>query len=128
MIWTWLGNLIAGPVLGKALDAYKAKLSSGNTSENIAADLAAKEVELQRREAELHTQYRVAELGYWYEPDKIMCYCVAAYVAKLIVWDKVLGLGSTDPLGGWIEVTANLIVSFYFAKRGFENVARIIKR
>lgn len=128
MIWTWLGNLIAGPVLGKALDAYKAKLSSGNTSENIAADLAAKEVELQRREAELHTQYRVAELGYWYEPDKIMGYCVAAYVAKLIVWDKVLGLGSTDPLGGWIEVTANLIVSFYFAKRGFENVARIIKR
>lgn len=128
MIWTWLGNLIAGPVLGKALDAYKAKLSSGNTSENIAADLAAKEVELQRREAELHTQYRVAELGYWYEPDKIMGYCVAAYVAKLIVWDKVLGLGSTDPLAGWIEVTANLIVSFYFAKRGFENVARIIKR
>lgn len=57
-----------------------------------------------------------------------MGYCVAAYVAKLIVWDKVLGLGSTDPLGGWIEVTANLIVSFYFAKRGFENVARIIKR
>jgi len=128
VIWTWLGNLIAGPVLGKALDAYKAKLSSGNTSENIAADLAAKEVELQRREAELHTQYRVAELGYWYEPDKIMGYCVAAYVAKLIVWDKVLGLGSTDPLAGWIEVTANLIVSFYFAKRGFENVARIIKR
>jgi hypothetical protein len=25
-------------------------------------------------------------------------------------------------------VTANLVVSFYFAKRGFENVARIIKR
>ena len=128
MIWTWLGNLIAGPVLGKALDAYKAKLSSGNTSENIAADLAAKEVELQRREAELHTQYRVAELGYWYEPDKIMGYCVAVYIAKLLIWDKVLGLGSTDPLGGWIETTANLVVASYFAKRGFENIARIIKR
>ena len=128
MIWTWLGNLIAGPVLGKALDAYKAKLSSGNTSENIAADLAAKEVELQRREAELHTQYRVAELGYWYEPDKIIGYCVAVYIAKLLIWDKVLGLGSTDPLGGWIETTANLVVASYFAKRGFENIARIIKR
>ena len=42
--------------------------------------------------------------------------------------DKVLGFGSTDPLAGFASVTANLVVSFYFAKRGFENVARIIRR
>ncbi|MGY8683071.1 hypothetical protein Q2941_35655 [Bradyrhizobium sp. UFLA05-153] len=47
---------------------------------------------------------------------------------KLLVWDKVLGLGRTDALAGFASVTANLVVSFYFAKRGFENVARIIKR
>ena len=47
---------------------------------------------------------------------------------KLLFWDKVLGLGTTDPLAGFASVTANLVVSFYFAKRGFENVARIIKR
>jgi hypothetical protein len=47
---------------------------------------------------------------------------------KLLVWDKVLGLGTTDPLAGFAAVTSNLVVSFYFAKRGFENVARILKR
>lgn len=47
---------------------------------------------------------------------------------KLLVWDKVLGIGSTDALAGFAAITANLVVSFYFAKRGFENVARIIKR
>ena len=47
---------------------------------------------------------------------------------KFLVWDKVLGLGTTDPLAGFASVTSNLVVSFYFAKRGFENVARIIKR
>lgn len=47
---------------------------------------------------------------------------------KMLVWDKVLGFGTTDPLAGFAAVTANLVVSFYFAKRGFENVARIIKR
>jgi hypothetical protein len=47
---------------------------------------------------------------------------------KLLIWDKVLGLGTTDPLAGFAAVTANLVVSFYFAKREFENVARIIKR
>lgn len=57
-----------------------------------------------------------------------MGYCVALYFAKLLVWDKVLGLGSTDVLAGFAAITANLVVSFYFAKRGFENVARIIKR
>jgi hypothetical protein len=47
---------------------------------------------------------------------------------KLLVWDKVLGLGTTDPLAGFASTTSNLVISFYFAKRGFENVARIIKR
>ncbi len=64
------------------------------------------------------TQYRIELMGY----------CVAAYFAKLLVWDKVLGLGVTDGLQGFAAITANLVVSFYFAKRGFENVARILKR
>jgi hypothetical protein len=52
----------------------------------------------------------------------------ALELIQLLVWDKVMGLGTTDPLVGFAAVTANLVVSFYFAKRGFENVARIIKR
>ena len=47
---------------------------------------------------------------------------------KLLIWDKMFNLGSTDPLAGFASTTANLIVAFYFAKRGFENVARILKR
>ena len=50
------------------------------------------------------------------------------YLAKLLIYDKVLGLGTTDGLAGFASTTANLIVASYFAKRGFENVARIIKR
>jgi hypothetical protein len=45
-----------------------------------------------------------------------------------LIWDKVLGFGTTDGLQGFAATTANLVVSFYFAKRGFENVARILKR
>ena len=127
-IFTWLASLITGPLLNKALDAYKAKLSAGNDADKIAADLAARELAVQQREIEVQSEYRIASLGRWYEPDKLMAYCVAVYVGKLLIYDKVLGLGSTDPLGGWIETTANLVVASYFAKRGFENVARIIKR
>ena len=72
--------------------------------------------------------WATAAIGHWYEPDKLMGYFVAIYFGKLLIFDKVLGLGSTDGLQGFAATTANLVVSFYFAKRGFENVARIIRR
>jgi len=127
-MWTAILSFLGGPVIKGLIDAYNAKLKAGNVDSKIAADLAATEIAAQTAETQAQTQYRIAELGYWYEPDKLMGYCVAAYFAKLLIWDKVLGLGTTDALAGFAAVTANLVVSFYFAKRGFENVARIIKR
>jgi hypothetical protein len=127
-MWMAILSFLGGPVIKGLIDAYQTKLKAGNVDSKIAADLAAGEIAAQTAETQAQTQYRIAALGYWYEPDKIMGYCVAVYVAKLLIWDKVLGLGTTDPLVGWIEVTANLIVGSYFAKRTFENVARIIKR
>ncbi len=121
-------SFLGGPVIKGLIDAYQAKLKAGNVDSKIAADLAASEIASQTAEANAVMQYRIAEIGHWYEPDKLMGYCVALYFAKLLVWDKVLGLGSTDALAGFAAITANLVVSFYFAKRGFENVARIIKR
>ena len=124
----WLAGFLTGPLLQSGVDAWKAKLQSDSDKDKIAADLAGRELIVQQRELELQTQLRIAELGRWYEPDKLMGYAVALYFGKLLIWDKVLGLGSTDPLAGFAAVTANLVVSFYFAKRGFENIARIIKR
>lgn len=128
MIWQTIIGFIGGPVIKGLIDAYQAKLKAGNTSEKIASETAAGEMAVQTAEIKAQTDYRIAALGYWYEPDKIMGYAVAIYVAKLLIWDKVLGLGTTDPLVGWIEITANLIVGSYFAKRGFENIARIIRK
>lgn len=127
-MWMAILSFLGGPVIKGLIDAYQAKLKAGNTDSKIAADLAATEIAAQTSEMQTITQYRVAELGRWYEPDKLMGYFVAVYFGKLLIWDKVFGLGTTDPLAGFASVTANLVVSFYFAKRGFENVARIIKR
>lgn len=94
--------------------------SRGWTDKKIASDLAAGEIVAQTAETNAITQYRIAGIGHWYEPDKLMGYFVAIYFGKLLVWDKVLGLSTTDPLVGFASTTANLVVSFYFAKRGFE--------
>ena len=127
-MWMTILSFLGGPVIKGLIDAYQAKLKAGNVESKIAADLAASEIAAQTAETQAQMQLRTAEIGHPFEPDKIMGYCVAVYLGKLLIWDKVLGLGTTDPLVGWVETTANLIVGFYFAKRGFENVARIIKR
>lgn len=127
-MWLAIMQLIGGPVVSGLIGAYKAHLQATTADNTIAADLAGKEIAAQTSESQDITKYRIAELGYWYEPDKLMGYFVAMYFGKLLIWDKVLGLGTTDPLAGFASITANLVVSFYFAKRGFENVARIIKR
>ena len=49
-------------------------------------------------------------------------------IRKFVVWDTILGLGSTAALKGDVSVWAGMIMGFYFTKRGFEKVARIIKR
>lgn len=127
-MWMAIISFLGGPVIKGLIDAYNAKLKAGNADNKVAADLAATEIAAQSAEANAILQYRTAELGRWYEPDKLMGYCVTVYFSKLLIWDKVLGLGTTEPLAGFAAVTANLVVSFYFAKRGFENVARIIRR
>src|SRR5664280_676861 len=96
----WLGNLLGGPFAKAAVDAYRAKLTSENTSEKIAADLAARELEVESRERELATQVVIAEQGRWYTalPRPLFAFAFIIYVWKVVVWDKVLGLGSTDAL------------------------------
>jgi hypothetical protein len=127
-MWLSILSFIGGPVIKGLIDGYREKLKAGNVSEKIASETAATEIAAQVAEANAIMQYRIAEIGHWYEPDKLMGYFVAVYFGKLLVWDKVLGLGTTEPLAGFASITSNLVVSFYFAKRGFENVARIIKR
>lgn len=127
-MWLSILSFLGGPVIKGLIDAYQAKLKAGNVESKIASDLAANEIAAQTAETQAVTQYRIAEIGHWYEPDKIMGYTVAVYFAKLLIWDKCFGLGTTDPLLGWSGTVATAVVSFYFTKRGFENVARIIKR
>ena len=98
MIWSTIIGFVGGPVIKGLIDAYNAKLKAGNTSEKIAADLAAGEIAAQTTEIRAQTEYKIASLGHWYEPDKIMGYCVAVYIAKLL-----LGQGSR----AWIDRPAS---------------------
>lgn len=127
-MWQWLASLIGGPVVKALLDAYNAHLKATTDDKQIAADLAGKEIAAQQLEIQQTAALKTAEIGRPWEIEKLFAYVTLAYYAKLLIWDKVLSLGVTDPLTGWALVAANLVIGFYFTKRGFENIARIIKR
>lgn len=130
LILTWLGNLLGGPFAKAAVDAYRAKLSAENSSEKTAADLAARELAVEQRERELSTQVLIAEQGRWYTalPRPMFALAFIIYVWKVVVWDKVLGLGSTDPLSGDVAQWAMIVLTAYFGGRSLEKVARILAR
>jgi hypothetical protein len=125
---TLIFQFLGGPVAKALVGAYQAHLTATTTDNMTAATLAGKEIGAQIAETQAITQYRIAELGYWYEPDKIMGYTVAILFAKVVIWDICLGWGSTDLHQGFVTTTSAFIISFYFGKRGFENIAKIIKR
>ena len=130
----WIGDAIktalTGPLVQGAVDAYKSKLAAGNDRERIAADLAARELAVEQRERELAVQQNIADEGRWWTaaPRAIACWAFAIFIAKCVVWDKVLGLGSTDPLTGSLDTWAGWLMALWFGGRSAEKVARIITR
>ena|ERR1700760_821284 len=127
-MWMTILSFLGGPVIKGLIDAYKAKLAAGNVDSKIAADLAATEIAAQTAEAQALAQLKIAGIGHPWEPEKLAFYIVLIFFAKCVVWDTILGLGTTPPLKGDVSIWAGLVMSFYFGKRTFENVARIIKR
>jgi hypothetical protein len=133
-MWTsilaFLGNLLGGPFARAAVDAYKAKLQAENTAEKMAADLASRELAVEQRERELDVELVKAEQGNWFtrtvRPLWAMPFVI--YTWKVVVWDKVLGLGATDALTGFAATLALTIATAYFGGRTIEKVARIIRR
>lgn len=127
-ILNWLMGLVTGPIFGQILEGYKAKLAAGTTQEKIAADLAVKELEVQQTQIQANNQLKIAEIGKWYEPEKLFAYTLWIYFTKVYLYDAAFGFGSTDAVHGDVAVWGTWVIGFYFGKRGFENIARILKR
>ena len=129
-MWTWLATLLGGPVVNGLINAYKAKLEAANTQDRIAADLAAKEIEAEIAARKQASAILIAEQGRWYTAviRPLLALPIVIYLWKVIVWDKVLGLGATDPITGMVTDWAGVIVTAYVGGRTIEKVARIFKR
>lgn len=126
-MWLSIMSFIGGPVISGLISAYREHLKATTTDKQTAASLAGQEIAAQTSETQAITSLKVAQIGHPWEVEKLFAYVTLFYYAKLLIWDKVLGLGTTDPLTGWVLWAANLVIGFYFTKRTAENVTTIIK-
>ena len=127
-MWLALMQLIGGPVISGLVNAYNLHLKAQTQDNTIAADLAGKEIAAQTLETQSVNALKIAEIGHPWEPEKLAFYIVLVFFTKCVIWDTVLGFGTTPSLKGDVSIWAGMVMGFYFSKRTFENVARIIKR
>ena len=109
LILNFLSGGIVGQI-GKQLNqAYKARLDSKNETERVEADKTIASLEARKAVlvAESRSQWNIIFRA-------ILAVPFAAFVWKVIVWDKLLGLGTTDDLSPDLWNLMMVVYGFYF--------------
>jgi hypothetical protein len=123
MIWKLLLGFLTGPLSKISEDikeAYQSKLNAVNDAERIAADERIALLEA-RKTSILAAQSDPIER--WVRIGLALPFVI--YINKLVLWDKVLAWGSTDPLSPELYQIMMLVLGGYFV----DTIARkVLKR
>jgi hypothetical protein len=120
-------SFFAGPLVKGLIDAYKLRLESQNTQDAKATELAIKEIEAEVKARAEASKIIAIEQGWWLTASirPLLAFPVIIYFWKVIVWDKVFGWGTTDPILGTVGDWAGWIVVAYIGGRTIEKVSRV---
>ena len=125
-MWTWLLSLLTsslGSVTKELKEAYQSKLNAQNDKERIAADERIAILEARK------STILAAQPDPWERFIRILLALpVVVYINKLFIWDKVLGLGSTDGLSNDLTQFMWIVVGGYFIDTTIRGTARILKK
>ena len=111
-------------IADKIADAWAAKQVALTDRDRIAADERIKTLEAQRDV--LVSETAAGGFQSWIRPGFAIPFVI--YNAKLVIWDKVLGWGSTDPLSDELFQIEMIVIGSYFLSRSAEKIARIVRR
>lgn len=116
----WIVKLFSGldinGLVGKAVDVYSKSKDTQVTLDDHEKDLIEKQTQLAVREEALNADIIKSEQGNWLTRSirPLFALPFVIYIWKLVVWDKVLGLGVTDGLNNWLYGIAGTIIGSYF--------------
>ncbi|KRQ99295.1 3TM-type holin [Bradyrhizobium valentinum] len=132
MLAGWLTGPIIGaifkPVIDGLLTAQKQKLDAAGSRDAVVADLAKRQVDLDKREAEVNAAVVIAEQGHWYTRSvrPTLGWIVIILLGKILLYDKAFGQwtgGHTDPLDPRLWSVVMAIIISYMGGRSAEKIA-----
>lgn len=97
--------------------AYEAKLKATNDSEKLAA-----EIQINSLDARLKSQINSGRIVALIQLAWVAPFII--YNAKLVVWDKVLGWGVTDPLSPELYNLQMIMVGFFFLTTTIKGITK----
>jgi hypothetical protein len=127
-MWAWLAQFLTAPIVNGFIDAYKARLDAENSQDRTAADLAVTAIAAEIEARKSADAIIIAEQGRWYTAivRPLLAAPVIIYLWKVIVCDKVVGFGTTDPILGDVGIWCGMIVTTYVGGRSLEKIANTI--
>lgn len=115
-MFQWVLSFLTAPILNSLVEAYKARLGALNTTEQHAVDLAVADFQADIEARKVAASVQSTTIGGIV--DAAFAFPIVVYLNKILIWDMVLGWGSTDPIKDPTVLSwTGLIVGFYFGGR-----------
>lgn len=126
----WVLSFFGGKAFEAIVNAYKAKLDAGNTRDAKAVELAVAEIAADTAARSAAKEIIIAEQGHWYTAiiRPLFALPFVIWIAKVVVWDKVLGLGATDAIDPNMWEVLKAIIYSYFGLAAVDRISKIFKR
>ena len=124
----WLAQILASRILATLSDGWKAYLNARLQGDAQAVELAKAVIAAEAEARRQAVAMAVAEQGTWFTrmPRAIVQWSFALFVFKVVVWDNLLQLGTTDPIGGQVGEWAGWVMALWFGGRSLEKIAATI--
>lgn len=106
---------VTGDLTQAFTKAYTARQNARTQAEKLATDRYILRLQAQERVLIAEQRHRVTR---WIRP--VIAAPFAIYIWKIVVWDKVLGWGVTDPLSAPFYEIMLVVLGAYFLARPFE--------
>lgn len=119
---------LGGDVIGGYFKTKQAEIAAMNDQDRLAAELAAKTLLAENDARRIEIELLKAEQGSFITRiiRPLLALPFIIFTFKVVVYDKVLGLGTTDPLDPNMWGVFLTVVAAYFGGRTVERTASIV--
>lgn len=124
-IFAFLLKLLSGGMLDKVLGHLERKADTETERERIRTGVTIEQIRAEVAAQQEARAIIISEQGRWYTAIVRPLFAVPfiIYIWKLVLWDKVLSMGSTDGLSPELWNVLMTIIGAFFIGRSAEKVA-----